>query len=135
MLASLQVARCCLPRFQGQPQHLKYQNRIKKKKCHQRVPRCCMQCSEQRNKLEHHLDQRMIPQPLPCLQISLPPLVTLLTFHLQTPKVDRFMPLPREPLCQFASKAIDSLPGVYKFGTVTDRWTDRQRDEWQTLHL
>ena len=24
------VARCCLPRFQGQPQHLKYQNRIKK---------------------------------------------------------------------------------------------------------
>ena len=22
------VARCCLPRFQGQPQHLKYQNRI-----------------------------------------------------------------------------------------------------------
>ena len=26
------VARCCLPRFQGQPQHLKYQNRILKKK-------------------------------------------------------------------------------------------------------
>ena len=25
------VARCCLPRFQGQPQHLKYQNRIFKK--------------------------------------------------------------------------------------------------------
>ena len=24
------VARCCLPRFQGQPQHLKYQNWIKK---------------------------------------------------------------------------------------------------------
>ena len=24
-------ARCCLPRFQGQPQHLKYQNRILKK--------------------------------------------------------------------------------------------------------
>jgi len=22
------IARCCLPRFQGQPQHLKYQNRI-----------------------------------------------------------------------------------------------------------
>ena len=25
------VARCCLPRFQGQSQHLKYQNRILKK--------------------------------------------------------------------------------------------------------
>ena len=24
------VARCCLPRFQGQQQHLKYQNQIKK---------------------------------------------------------------------------------------------------------
>ena len=24
------IARCCLPRFQGQPQLLKYQNRIKK---------------------------------------------------------------------------------------------------------
>ena len=27
------VARCCLPRFQGQLQHLKYQNRILKKIC------------------------------------------------------------------------------------------------------
>ena len=26
------VARCCLPRFQGQPQHLKYQNWILKKR-------------------------------------------------------------------------------------------------------
>jgi len=29
-LEALQLARCCLPRFQGQPQHLKYQNWIKK---------------------------------------------------------------------------------------------------------
>jgi len=46
--------------------------------------------------------------PLPNLQVCLQPRVTL-TFDLQTPKVDRFIPFPVEQICQLASKSLHSF--------------------------
>jgi len=71
--------------------------------------------------------------PPPRLQIYLRTRVTL-TFDLVTSKVDRFMPLPHEPLvsiciniCQFSSKLVYSF-WKYLVQKSDSRWLDEPTD-------
>ena len=66
--------------------------------------------------------------PLPCLQIYPRPPVTL-TFDLLTPKVDRFMPLPRGSFAPICIK----ISSFMFTSTVTDeKKMDKQIDGWIT---
>ena len=71
--------------------------------------------------LLHPRRSRMMHSRPPNLTLASRGLLTL-TFDLQTPEVDCFMPLPVDHLCQFASKSVHSFSKYHVHKGVNKTW-------------